>query len=276
MSERIQWRHPIAVVDLETTGLSHVDGDRVVEVAIIRMQDIHDPNPVRFNSLVNPSIPIPLRSHEIHGISDEMVSDAPSFADLAPSIAALLEGAVFVAHNAGFDLGFLKHEFERIGTAMPVPVATIDTLRLARNLYSFPSCSLGALASRMQLGLKNHHRALADADAALQALQCMLAEVDIEHTESVDTLLAHIEQMRKGGAQRKQIKRTLLQAARSKNTVEIGYTDAYGSGSLLTTRRITVERIRNASVEAWCHLRSEQRVFRLDRIQRVETEALPL
>ena len=92
------WGGPIAVVDLETTGLSHANGDRIIEVAVIRLEGLNDPNPVRFSQLVNPQVSIPTASYDIHGIADSMVATAPVFADIIEPLSELLRGAVFVAH----------------------------------------------------------------------------------------------------------------------------------------------------------------------------------
>lgn len=275
MSRGPHWGRPIAVVDLETTGLSHANGDRIIEVAIIRLDGVHDPAPARFSCLVNPHTPIPDESRAIHGITDGMVGDAPGFAGVADDIERLLQGAVFVAHNARFDLGFLQAEFERVGRDMPVLGPIVDTLRVARTVFAFPSCALGSLATRMDLKLENHHRALDDADAALEALRHMLRSIDPKRTETVDDFLEYVQQMKKGGTERATMKRRLVRAAKDRETVEIEYTAVMGTGALTTTRVITVAKMLPKNVQAWCHLRADERIFRLDRIHRVSAEAVP-
>ena len=275
MNRGPQWPQPIAVVDLETTGLSHAKGDRIIEVAIIRLEGINDPAPVRFSCLVNPHTPIPDESRAIHGITDQMVDQAPSFSGVAEELADLLRGAIFVAHNAQFDLGFLQAEFQRAAMEMPTLGPVVDTLRVARTVFAFPSCALGSLATRMQLELVNHHRALDDADAALEALRHMLQAIDPKRTQTVDDFLDYVRQMKKGGTERTTMKRRLVRAAKDQETVEIEYTAVMGTGALTTTRVITVAKMLPKNVQAWCHLRDSERVFRLDRIHRVSTEAVP-
>ncbi len=265
----MDWRQPIAVVDLETTGLKPANGERVIEVAIVRLDGLHDAHPVRYSRLVNPGRPIPASSTRIHGIDDTMVMGEPTFADLAGDISQLLDGAVFVAHNAPFDRGFLEAEYRRLGQTPPEPTAVIDTLKVARTLFAFPSCALGSLATRMQLNLIDHHRALADADATADALRRMLSEVDPARSQSIDGFLDYMRRMKKGGTERLSIRSRLCDAAQHNGTIEIAYTDVQGPGALITRRRITVDRVRAHNVEAWCHLRSERRVFRLERIQGV-------
>ena len=270
MNPAVEWNQPFAVVDFETTGLRSSEGERVIEIAIVRLDGLNDQTPVRYSQLINPQIPIPSASTSIHGITDEMVATQPTFASVADTVDCLISGAVFVAHNAPFDLGFLTAEFERLGRAPPQPFAVIDTLKVARTLFAFPSCALDSLATRMQLELTDHHRALADANATCDALHRMLHSINPDRTQTIDGFLAYLEAMRKGGAERLSIRDRLRRAAQHNRSIEITYTDVQGPGALTTKRRITVGRVRSQNVEAWCHLRSEHRVFRLERIQRVE------
>src|SRR5436309_1672734 len=102
-----------AVVDCETTGVGP-DTDEIVSLALVLL----DNNGVeinRFSSLVRPSAPIPSAASALHGIHDEDVIDAPTFAQLAEPLLRLLGGRVFVAHNASFDLAMLQHAFARVG-----------------------------------------------------------------------------------------------------------------------------------------------------------------
>ncbi len=102
-----------AVVDLETTGTS-VEADEIVSLAVVRLDaDGHELD--RFASLVRPAGPIPPEATAVHGIDDASVAAAPGFAELARELLALLDGAVFVAHNADFDLPLLEHAFARAG-----------------------------------------------------------------------------------------------------------------------------------------------------------------
>ncbi len=102
-----------AVVDLETTGTS-VEADEIVSLAVVRL-DADGVELDRFASLVRPAGPIPPEATAVHGIDDAAVAAAPTFAELAPELLALLDGAVFVAHNADFDLPLLEHAFARAG-----------------------------------------------------------------------------------------------------------------------------------------------------------------
>jgi hypothetical protein len=119
-----------AVVDLETTG-TDVESDEIVSLAVVRL-DAEGVELDRFASLVRPAGPIPAEATAVHGIDDASVADAPSFDEVAGELVGLLEGAVFVAHNAGFDLPLLEHAFARAGIRYrPHGVAcTLDAFRL--------------------------------------------------------------------------------------------------------------------------------------------------
>lgn len=266
------WTTPIAVVDVETTGLSSKGGDRVVELAIVRASHLLDPNPVEYSVLINPEMPMPATAERIHGISDQMLEDAPPFSEVVAHMANLLNGAIFVAHNAPFDLGFLEAECERAGADQPKYGPIIDSLRVARTLFAFPSCGLSALSNRMDVDLSNHHRALADANATLQVLRQMISSVDPQRRQSVPGFLERLNQMKKGGDARKAMKQQLRAAAKGKATLDIDYTKINGPGALTTTRRITVDKFQSPNVKAWCHLREEPRVFRLERIHRISQQ----
>lgn len=162
-----------AVVDLETTG-GHGTEDRVTEIAIVRVEN--GQATARWSSLVNPGRSIPPYIQKLTGIDDAMVADAPTFERLAPTVCELLHGAVFVAHNARFDQGFLTQELQRCGLGWGWPV--LCTVRLSRKLYpQHKSHGLDAIALRHGLHNAARHRALGDVDVVLQWLALAMQEL---------------------------------------------------------------------------------------------------
>ncbi|BBL57364.1 3'-5' exonuclease family protein [Methylomonas koyamae] len=149
---------PLAFVDLETTGATATK-DRITEIGIVLV----DTDGVReWNQLVNPQIRIPLFIEQMTGISNQMVAEMPSFAQVAGEVSELLEGRLFIAHNARFDYGFLKNEFSRVGMTFRPQV--LCTVKLSRALYpQFHRHNLDSLIDRHGLKAKDRHRALADA-----------------------------------------------------------------------------------------------------------------
>jgi DNA polymerase-3 subunit epsilon len=154
----------LLALDFETTGLDCVIG-RVVEIGAIRFSfgpEGYDEE-ASMSCLVDPGMPIPRRASAIHGISDDDVSGAPSFKEVAPALLALAEGAIIVAHNVRFDLSFLDAELSRLGITRP-PADTADTVVLSRR--AFPgraSYRLGAIAAALGIDAGAAHRALDDA-----------------------------------------------------------------------------------------------------------------
>ncbi len=161
------------VVDVETTGLGQAD--RVIEIAAIRLERFQEV--ARFQSLVNPGITIAPAASAVSGITDEMVSRAPIFPEVAPEFERLIGDAVFVAHNAPFDLQFLSRERKRWDLA-PWKGPVLDTLRLARNTVELPGYSLGALQEALQLEHAPAHRALADVLATVSLLHHLIERID--------------------------------------------------------------------------------------------------
>jgi DNA polymerase-3 subunit alpha (Gram-positive type) len=148
-------------IDVETTGLSP-DSARVCEVALIGFKGIARIN--QFSSLINPGGPIPPTASRINGITDDMVRQSPAFGAVAPKLLDLLEGSVIVAHNALFDINFLRMEFSRVGFKFPERLPVVDTLEIARGHWKFTNNRLGTIARELNLSSENWHRALADVE----------------------------------------------------------------------------------------------------------------
>jgi DNA polymerase-3 subunit epsilon len=158
---------PLAVVDVETTG-SQPARDRITEIGVIEVDGFEVSS--EWSTLVNPGAAIPAPIQALTGITSEMVARAPSFAELAAGLYERLAGRVFVAHNARFDYGFLRHEFGRAG--FKFLAKTLCTVRLSRRLYAdHASHNLDSLISRHGIECRARHRALPDADAVWQFLR---------------------------------------------------------------------------------------------------------
>jgi DNA polymerase-3 subunit epsilon len=164
----------LAFVDLETTGM-HAEGDRITEIGIVTV-DADDAAPMvaSWSTLVDPEVPIPPAIQALTGITDAMVRRAPTFSSVAAEVAARLEGRVFIAHNARFDHGFLKHAFARAGR--PFRTHALCTVKLARRLEpDADGHGLDALIARHGLAVEGRHRALGDAMALWHYLQALYA-----------------------------------------------------------------------------------------------------
>lgn len=154
---------PVVFVDLETTGGS-VSEHRITEIGIVEAgpQGIS-----RWSTLVNPEQPIPAFIQQLTGITDDMVRDAPAFDAIAEQLFERLSGKLFIAHNASFDRGFLRSQFQRAGFTFNPDV--LCTVRLSRALCPHEKRhGLDALIERHALMPLARHRALADADLLWQ------------------------------------------------------------------------------------------------------------
>jgi DNA polymerase III subunit epsilon len=165
-----------AVVDVETTGGRPSHGDRITEIAIVRMagSEIVD----LYETLVNPQVPIPPMISRLTRISDAMVRTKPVFADVAQEVASRLEGHIFVAHNASFDWKFVSHEVFR-ATGRALDGETLCTVKLARKvLPELPRRNLDAVAHHYAVDLpaQVRHRAAGDALATAKILQNLLRD----------------------------------------------------------------------------------------------------
>ena len=152
---------PIVFFDLETTGVSAAR-DRITDIGAVRV--FPDGTRDKRSMLVNPGVPIPANIRAITGISDDMVADAPRFEDIAERVDTWLGDSLLIAHNATFDIGFMREAFRRAGRPRALP--HVCSLRTVRKLMpELPSRSLGFLAESHGLRFAGRsHRALPDAE----------------------------------------------------------------------------------------------------------------
>ena len=171
--------HQLAFVDLETTGAT-ASLDRITEIGIIL---VDESGVQEWSSLVNPETRISGFTESLCGISNEMVANEPRFCDLANRVYKMLEGRIFVAHNARFDYAFLKQSFMREG--IHFSAKTLCTVKLSRRLYpSYPKHNLDTLIERHGLKVSGRHRALADAQLIHQFWEKIQATIPQETIQS--------------------------------------------------------------------------------------------
>lgn len=160
---------PIVMLDFETTGLSPDMGDRITEVAALRIADgvIVE----RYASLVNCGVRIPAFITSLTGITQRMVDTAPPAHEVVPRLLEFIGADALAAHNASFDEKFLRAESTRLGI-VPAHVGTICSLKLSRRVYpQLASYKLGSLGSQLGIAFRGTaHRAEADAEVAAEVL----------------------------------------------------------------------------------------------------------
>lgn len=158
---------PIAVFDLETTGLDPKSSE-IIEIGIV--QFYRGEVVKQFNWLIDPETVIPDVIVKITGITQADVEGQPKFRDIAKDVLACLEGHALVAYNASFDCGFLNLKFNALGLKFPVGNPLIDPLIFARHFYPDQDNKLVTVAKRLEINLVDAHRASNDAEATGKVL----------------------------------------------------------------------------------------------------------
>lgn len=172
--------YPVVVLDFETTGLSPGNGDRITEVAALRLEGARVVD--RFVTLVNAGAWIPGYITALTGISNEMIADAPPASDVARALVDFIGSDTVVAHNASFDRGFLLAEAARAGISCE-EFPMLCTMRLARRLLpGLASYRLSAVADRLGVRYSGQaHRAEADARVAADVLLKLAEPIAARH-----------------------------------------------------------------------------------------------
>lgn len=257
--------------DVETTGLSAI-ACRLVELSGVKF-DVWHRDVSTFSSLINPGSPIPPEVSKIHGITDDMVKDAPKAEQVLRDFLHFARGGVWLAHNAAFDVEFLKIELLRQKQPLP-EVMVLDTLTLAQVVLSGPeNFKLKTLAEYFGFGGAEYHRALADS-VYVEKLFGKLLEVShfttVEELNGTGALKSFSDWGRP--ASREHLPESvkshicLLEAAiESSSTVKLKY-----QGEFLSTRTVQPEAVIESRgslyLSAYCLKSRAQRTFRVDRI----------
>ncbi|SES68404.1 DNA polymerase III catalytic subunit, PolC type [Natronincola peptidivorans] len=169
------------VFDIETTGLSNAT-DKITEIGAIKIRNRQVID--KFSSLINPKIPIPEKITQITGINNEMVENAPTIEEVLPKFLDFIGTSCVVAHNAAFDVGFIRVNANELGHEFINPV--VDTLKLSRILLShLKRHKLNTIAKELNVTLENHHRAVDDAKATAEIF---MKFIDLMKDKDIHTL----------------------------------------------------------------------------------------
>ena len=175
------------VLDLETTGFSAVT-EKITEIGIMKVKDgeVLD----EFSCFVNPEKHIPQRVTEVTNITDEMVADAETIEEVFPKMLEFIgndKNAVLVAHNAGFDIGFLKQNAKVLG--YDFDYTYLDTLSLAKDLFpEYKKYKLGKIADNLGIKVEVAHRALDDVDTTVKVFKVMLDMLDKRGAKKIEDI----------------------------------------------------------------------------------------
>ena len=175
------------VFDIETTGFSPIK-NKIIEIGAVKV--INGEITERFSTFVNPQVPIPFEIEKLTSINDEMVMEAPVIEEVLPRFLEFCEGCVLVAHNASFDISFIRENAER--QQLPFDYTYVDTVGIARVLLPHQAKhTLDAVCKSLGISLENHHRAVDDAEATAEIfikLSDKLLKDDIDTLAKVNAL----------------------------------------------------------------------------------------
>ncbi len=172
------------VLDLETTGFSPIT-EKITEIGIMKIKDGKVLE--EFSCFVNPEKPIPARVVEVTNITDEMVRDAETIEKVFPKMLKFIEGSVLVAHNAQFDIGFLKNNAKVLG--YDFDFTYLDTLSLAKEIFpEYKTYKLGRIAKNLGIKVEVAHRALDDVDTTVKVFNVMLGKLKERGAQTLEDI----------------------------------------------------------------------------------------
>lgn len=258
------------ILDVETTGLSPLSGDRIVEIGLLKIKD--EKITARFEALVNPGREISYGAFLVNRITQEMLQGAPEVHTILTDVLDFIGGFCLVGHNIKFDLGFLNHELSLAGYSPLGDILAIDTGKMARSLLpELGSYALGNLAYSLNISPENHHRAMGDAQITFKVFKKLLHIAKSKNIYHPDTL-SYLFGIQKPSLRRNHSKMQLIrQALEAKKRLNLVY---FGAESGMTQRQVTPLELvgsgRQATLIAFCHLRNEERNFKIERILNLE------
>jgi DNA polymerase III epsilon subunit family exonuclease len=258
--------------DVETTGLSAV-ACRVVELSGVRFRLGEGQETVTFSTLVNPGQPIPPEVAQIHGIDDAMVASAGTMAEILPQFREFCGDAVLIAHNASFDVEFLKLESLRNGQPLPAN-AVLDTLALAQQMQlDTINYKLKTLSEYFGFGGSQYHRALDDSFYVQKLFEKLVALGEISDFDRLSATGAVFsfnceQRFAKPTLTAEQEKRlALIKAAlEGGKQIRLVYESEFRSTRVVNPLAIMESR-GSYYLTAYCTKSNAERTFRLDRIR---------
>jgi DNA polymerase III epsilon subunit family exonuclease len=262
----------ITIFDTETTGLDPEAGDRIVEIAAIRLKK--DAEVSRFSSLVDPGCKISEAAFNVNHISADMLKGAPKMRQILPDFFSFIKGSCLCSYNAAFDLGFLSNEARLSTQALPEGLMVVDILKMARRLLpTLERYALWFVAERLGIKKAQDHRALSDVELTLSVfrrLKEILFLKGILDYQSFCQLFA--------------ISGGLLQdldsqkISRIQEAIDLGVKIKIrylsSSGAEVSEREVVPKELKQENSRSYlvgyCCLRQDERTFRIDNILSLE------
>lgn len=260
------------VFDTETTGLEPQSGDRIVEIAAIRLKGKE--RRAIFHTLINPQRQISPAAFQVNRITQEMLSCAPDIAGVIPAFLDFIAGSSLCSYNAPFDLGFLNHELKLIGKGPLEGIVVVDILKMAKRLMpGLERYALWFVADKLGIRMLQEHRALADVELTIEVfnkLKDRLTKNGVFDFLNFSGLFGINSQFLENLNNQKiaEIQRALDLDVKLK----IKYLSSVNAE--VSEREVIPKEIRqekgNSYLVGYCCLRNEERTFRIDGILHLE------
>ncbi len=266
-------KNTFVIFDVETTGLSVSNGDRIIEVAALKIKNLR---PIgHFHSFVNPQREISSGAFAVNRITYEMLCGSPTAQEILPELLDFFGESILVGHNIKFDLEFLRREVFLAGLDWKEKVMALCTVKMARTLLpEMGRYPLWLVAQTLGLDTLQEHRALSDVYLTWSVFRRLLAVANRRDLTDLEMFLP-LFAVQPGPEQEKRIKENISlieQAIEFKKTILISYFSS--SQGAMTFRKVNPQRIVKEKGQmkllGFCHLRGEDRSFRLDRILRLD------
>ena len=176
------------IFDVETTGFYPVKGDRIIEIAAIKVKNKKIIS--SFESLINPQRDLPEQSKAVHNITEEMLKDAPKAEDILPGMIDFIGNACLVGHNIKFDLDFLCYQLSAIGRKLRPETPALDTLKMSKHLVpQLSNHKLSSLALFFGVPIDETHRALPDVHLTIKVFYHLIEKARQQKIESFQELI---------------------------------------------------------------------------------------
>jgi DNA polymerase III epsilon subunit len=262
------------IFDTETTGLDPASGDRIVEIAAIRIKG--EESLSTFESLVNPGRPISEAAFQVNKITSQMLACAPETKTVMPQFLDFIQGSCLCSYNAAFDLGFLDNELRLLGRTTLEGVVVIDILEVARRLLpGLKRYALWFVAEKLELNILQTHRALSDVELTLKVftkLKDLLSAKGILGFTNFSDLFSISPVLLDDVNNQKLAK--IQQAMDLGVKLKIRYLSS--SSAEVSEREVIPKEIKQENsrfyLVGYCCLRNEERTFRLNNMLSIEVD----
>jgi len=262
----------IVIFDTETTGLESAAGDRIVEIAAIRFKGSQ--KLAQFQSLINTGREISAGAFQVNKITPEMLRNAPEPEQVIPAFMDFVKGSALCSYNVGFDLDFLRHELELLGSRLPQELPVLDVLKMAkRTIPRAERYALWFVADRLGIKRKQEHRALADVEMTLevfQKLKTILSSKEITDFESYSRLFS-VDQGILENFQAQRIAE-IQEAINLRVNLRIKYLSTVSAE--VSVREVIPREVKKdgsyAYLVGYCCFKKDERSFRIDGILHLE------